>query len=140
MDATTVNTIVGIVGIIVGVIGIIVGIIGWKSLNTANKINNKADNGSTIVQAEIINQGISENTVRLITKDMTKEEMCRLIVRLIPISTDNENCVGNRLRKGDVTADQFEEILENIPTIYYGKIKPPGFPKMKTGDVYYEIE
>lgn len=142
MDATTLNTIVGIIGIVVGVIGIIVGMIGWGSLSEAKKIRNtaNADNGSTIMQAEVINQGISEDTVRLITKDMTKEQMCRLIIRLVPIHTDDENCVGNRLRQGNVTADQFEEILNSIPTTYYGKNKPPGFPYLKSGDIYCEID
>ena len=135
MDATALNTIVGIIGIIVGVIG-------WQNLNEAKRIRNTAKAGdcSTIIQAEVVNQGVSEDTVRLIASDMTKEELCQLVIRLIPIYTDDENCVGNRLRRGDVTADQFDEIIENIPTIYYGKTKPPGFPNMKDGDIYCEIE
>ena len=126
----------------VGIIGIIVGVIGWKSLSTAMKITNtiKASNGATVYQAKTINQGISEDTVRLIAKDMTKEEMCQLIIRLIPIHTDDDNCVGNRLRNGTVTADDFHKILDEIPTIYYGKTPPPEFPNMKDGNIWFDIE
>lgn len=127
---------------IVGIIGIIVGVIGWRSLSEAKKIKNtvKAGNSSTIIQAEVVNQGVSEDTVRLIARDMTKEELCQIVIRLIPINTDDENCVGNRLRQGKVTADQFNEIIDSLPTTYYGKAKPPGFPNMKNGDIYYEID
>lgn len=67
MDATMLNTIIGVVGIIVGAIGIIVGIIGWKSLSTVTKVKNKAnaDNGATIQQASTmtINNGLSSREV-----------------------------------------------------------------------------
>ena len=126
----------------VGIIGIVVGVIGWKSLSAATKIRNsaKADNGSTVYQAQTIHQGISEETVRLIAKNLTKEELCQIVVRLIPIHTDNDECVGNKLRRGDVTADDFEKILSEIPTIYYGKKAPPDFPKMKDGDMYFQTD
>lgn len=132
---TWINTCVGVIGIIVGIIGLI-------SLHEAKIIKNtiKSSDGAMIINTEVYNQGVSEDTVRLIASDMTKEELCQLVIRLIPIYTDDENCVGNRLRRGDVTADQFDEILENIPTTYYGKTKPPGFPYMKDGDIYCEIE
>lgn len=39
MDATTLNTMVGIIGIIVGIIGIVTGIIGGVSLYKANNIS-----------------------------------------------------------------------------------------------------
>ena len=142
MDATTVNTIVGIIGIIVGIIGAGIGIIGWNSLKTATEINNRAraGKGSTINQGNTYNYGISEETVRLIAKNMTKEEMCQLIIRLVPIHTDNENCIGNRLRKGLVTADDFDKILDEIPTTYYGNNPPPGFPQLKDGSIWWNIE
>ena len=118
---------------IVGIIGIIVGIIGCKNLSMAIKINNtiKADNGATVYNADTINQGVSENTVRLIAKDLTKEEMCQLIIRLIPINTDNEDCIGNMLRKGTITSEIFDRIIDEIPTIYYGKKSPPNSPPCK---------
>ena len=96
---------------IVGIIGIIVGIIGWKSLSAASKNNAKAGNGSTINQGIIYNSGIGEETVRLLTKDMTKEEMCNLIVRLIPIDTDDDDCIALKLRNDEITADDFEKVL-----------------------------
>ena len=58
MDSATIWTVINTV---VGIIGIIVGVIGWKSLSTAKRIKNKAeaDNGSTILQAETIYNGLS---------------------------------------------------------------------------------
>lgn len=136
MDATTLNTIVGIVGIIVGIIGAVIGVIGWQSLAAATEINNKAKagKGSTINQGNTYNYGVSEDTVRLITKDMTKEEMCRLIVRLIPVDTDDDNCIANRLAQGKIKADDFEKVLDELPTIYYGKKQPPTHKK---GNIWY---
>lgn len=105
---------------IVGIIGIAVGIIGWNSLKAATEINNKAKagKGSTINQGNTYNYGVSEETVRLITKDMTKEEMCRLIVKLIPVDTDDDNCIAKKLALGNVKADDFDSVLEELPTIY----------------------
>ncbi|MBP3651504.1 MAG: hypothetical protein J6J78_00350 [Clostridia bacterium] len=127
----------------VGIIGIVVGIIGAKNISYAKKIINKnkikADHGSTVYNAETINQGIGDRTARLIAKDMTHEEMCKLIIRLIPVNTDDENCAANRLRRGTVTADQFNELLEEIPTHYYGSKKPPKFPNMKDGSTWHQI-
>ena len=141
MDATTINTIVGIVGIVVGIIGAIIGIIGWKSLSEATKIKNsaKADNGATVYQAQTINNGVSDDTVRLISKDITKEQLCRLVTRLIPVNTDDENCIANRMRRDAVSAEKFEEILEEIPEVYYGKTEPPDFPSIKDGAIWYRI-
>ena len=143
MDSTTLNTIVGIIGIVVGIIGAVVGIIGWNGLQAATEINNKAKagKGATINQGNTYNYGgVSEETIRLITKDMTKEEMCQLIIRLIPVNTDNENCIANQLRKGTLTAEDFDKIIEEIPTMYYGKTPPPGFPKLKNGSMWVSTE
>lgn len=134
--------VITIVNTVVGIIGIIVGVIGWKSLNAAIKIKNsaKAENGSTINQGNTYNNyGISEDTVRLIAKNMTKEEMCQLIIRLIPINTDDEHCIGNRLRTGDIASYNFEKILDAIPTTYYGKTTPSGFSTLKDGDIWHKI-
>lgn len=76
MDPTTLNTLVGIIGIVSTIIGIIVGIIGEKSLYEATKINNKAkaDNGATVQQAHSIYNGLSAPDVIDITKrTITKE-------------------------------------------------------------------
>ena len=90
--------------------------------------------------ADTINQGVSENTVRLIAKDLTKEEMCQLIIRLIPINTDNEDCIGNMLRKGTITSEIFDRIIDEIPTIYYGKKSPPNFPHLKDGSIWLNTD
>ena len=137
MDPTTLNTIVGIIGSVVGIIGTVVGIIGWNSLKAATEINNKAKagKGSTINQGNTYNNyGVSEKTVRLITKDMAKEEMCRLIVKLIPVDTDDDNCIANQLASGNVKADDFETVLAELPTIYYGEKEPPTHRK---GNIWY---
>lgn len=139
---TWLNTGVGIIGIIATVIGIIVGVVGWNSLKAATEINNKAKagKGSTINQGNTYNYGVSEETVRLIAKELTQEEMCEMIIRLIPINTDDENCIGNRLRNNKVTAEDFHKILDEIPTTYYGNTPPPGFPMLKDGHVWYQID
>lgn len=141
MDATTLNTLVGIVGIVVGIIGAVIGVIGWRSLQAA-ETNNRAtaSNGSTINQGNTYHYGVSEETVRLIAKNMTLEQMCQLVIRLIPIFTDDENCIGNRLRNGTITADDFDNIIDEIPTTYYGKTPPPDFYQQKSGSVWWNID
>lgn len=76
MDPTTLNTLVGIIGIISTVVGIIVGIIGGASLHQATKINNraKADNGATVQQAQSIYNGLSAPDVIGITERKITEK------------------------------------------------------------------
>ena len=76
MDPTTLNTLVGIIGIVSTIIGIIVGIIGGKSLYEATKINNKAkaDNGATVQQAQSIYNGLSAPDVIDITERTVTEK------------------------------------------------------------------
>lgn len=76
MDPTTLNTLVGIIGIVSTIIGIIVGIIGEKSLYEATKINNKAkaDNGATVQQAQSIYNGLSAPDVIDITERTVTEK------------------------------------------------------------------
>lgn len=76
MDPTTLNTLVGIVGIISTVISIIVGIIGGASLYQATKISNKAkaDNGATVQQAHSIYYGLSAPDVIDITERKIAEK------------------------------------------------------------------
>ena len=101
MDATTLNTIVGIVGIIVGVIGIVVGVIGWKSLETVKNINNiKTGKQSTVNQA--IYNGMTYTDVKQIVTDEIK-----------PFSSAIRNI------------DELQNILEKnngyrIPVMWYG--------------------
>ena len=135
--STTINTVVGIMGIIVGIIGIIVGIVGAQSLSAAQKIKNsiRADGGSVVTQTQIYQQGVSEDTIRLIAKDMTKEQMCRLLIHLIPINTDDPDCLGSQLRRGNISTDQFEELISALPNTYYGQKAPP-IPSKK-GDIWY---
>ena len=138
MNPTTLNTVVGIVGAIVGIIGIIAGIIGMASVTTAIKIKNsvQVDNDVTVFQTQTINHGVSDDTVRLIAQKMTKEEMCRLLIRLIPINTDDDNCVGNRLRNGTLSVEDIDKILDEIPTLYVGETLPPDASTVKDGSIW----
>ena len=71
MDATTLNTIVGVIGIIVGIIGAIVGVIGWKSLETVKNINKiKVGKQSTVNQA--IYNGMTYTDVKQLVTDEIK--------------------------------------------------------------------
>lgn len=90
MDATTINTIVGIVGIICSMVGIVVGIIGWKSLTTTTKIYNKAqaNNGSTVQQAQSIYNGLSAPDVVEITDKKIDEKTKLLQDRFSQIKTE----------------------------------------------------
>lgn len=75
MDATSVNTIVGIIGSIVGVIGIVVGIIGLRCINAAQEIRNtvKTGKGSTVTQT--IQNGASISEVIEAVSNVTDQKM-----------------------------------------------------------------
>lgn len=81
IDSTTLNTIVGIIGIISTLVGIIVGIIGGKSLSTAIEIKNnvKAD---TVQQAQVINNGLDNYAVIKLSQDTTREELEKIVQEL----------------------------------------------------------
>ena len=81
MDATTLNTLVGIVGTIVGVIGIIVGLIGLKSVNAAIKIKNSIK-VNAVQQAKIIHNGLDDYAVIRLSRQTTQEELERIIENL----------------------------------------------------------
>ena len=111
MDATTLNTIVGIIGIIVGFIGIIVGIIGGKSLSTAIKIKNtvKADNGSTLYNNSptiITNNGLSSLDTIELAKQTTIKEISKFV--------EPEDFV-----KLDITTYSMVPVLDKKPPFVY---------------------
>ena len=138
MDATMLNTIVGVVGIIVGIIGAIIGIIGWKSLATATKISNraKANNGSTVQQAQIIHNGLDDYAVIRLSKETTQEELQRLVASLQLVTEKEIKELGNEIT--DVTKDmrKLNETVNSMPRIHIGK-EPP--QNMKNGDIWFDI-
>lgn len=117
MDTTTLNTVVGIIGIIVGLIGVIVGVIGWKSLTTATKIKNNArtGNGSTVQQANSIHNGLDSYTVIKLSKETAQQE----------------------LEKTSITREELEKILDEQPKILCGTTLPD---HMRDGDIFFIIE
>ncbi len=138
MDATTLNTIVGIVGIVVGIIGAIIGIIGWKSLATATKISNKAkaDNGSTVQQAQIIHNGLDDYAVIRLSRETTQEELQRMVEALQLVTEKDIKELGNEIT--DVTEDirKLNETVNSMPRIHVGK-EPP--QNSKNGDIWFDI-
>lgn len=138
MDATMLNTIVGVVGIIVGIIGAIIGIIGWKSLATATKISNraKANNGSTVQQAQIIHNGLDDYAVIRLSKETTQEELQRLVASLQLVTEKEIKELGNEIT--DVTKDirKLNETVNSMPRIHIGK-EPP--QNVKNGDIWFDI-
>lgn len=81
----------------VGIIGIIVGIVGWKSLSAATRIKNtvKAEN---VQQAQIIHNGLDDYAVIRLTKEMTQEELERILkdLQLARVKVE-KNETGNTL-------------------------------------------
>lgn len=79
MDATTLNSIIGIIGIISTVIGIGVGVIGWRCISAANNYNAKANNGASIYQGSsvTINNGLSSKEVSELAKHTAEETVKR---------------------------------------------------------------
>lgn len=97
IDPTTLNTVVGIIGAIVGVIGIICTILGISSVTTAIKIKNqiKADSGSTVYQAQtiqqtIINESTNKEEMRSMFKDEIRSMIKEEIQRGTPLSPDDD--------------------------------------------------
>lgn len=91
MDATFINTFVGIISIIVGLIGIFVGIIGWNSLQTVKSINKiKVGKQSTVMQE--IHNGISySDVINIVDSKMdTYANSIRSIDELQVILEENE--------------------------------------------------
>ena len=136
MDATTLNTIVGIIGIVVGVIGAIVGVIGWNSITTANNIKNraKADNGATIQQAQTIHNGMDSYAVIRLSKDTTQEELARLVKEIhLVTKNDLENVVSDRVTPTQQRVEDLEQRVDAMPRIFTGD-KEPENPR--EGDIW----
>lgn len=137
MDWTTwVNTIVSIIGIVVGIVGIVVGIIGWKSLSTATKIKTtaKADNNSTIQQAQIINNGIDSYAVIRLSRETTQEELQKLIDRLKLITREEmDDIVSQKMEPAEQKIDALQEKVQKIPRIHISKDKPT---ELRDGDIW----
>lgn len=124
MDATTLNTVVGIVGIIVGSIGIFVGLIGWKSLNAATKIINKADNGASIQNAQIINNGLDSYAVIKLSRETTQDELQKIVEKITPISKAEINEI-------------VDEKIDRLPKVHVGNDYPKDF---RNGDFWIQVE
>jgi hypothetical protein len=114
------------VGIIVGVIGILVGIIGWKSLSTANQINNQASNisGSTIQQAQTItvNNGLDTYAIIKLSKETTQQELIDVVTRI---------------NEAESELSSIKHHVEKMPRIYVGKDEPK---EPKKGDLWLPTE
>ena len=126
---------------IVGVIGIVVGIIGWKSLTTAAKINNKAkaDNGASIQQAQVINNGLDSYAVIRLSKETTQEEVTKLIEKVQPLTeTDVERLVEEKTKQ---TAEKVAKIQRELDGqikhhIVRDGVKPDD---MQEGHIYWTV-
>ena len=120
MDATTLNTIVGIIGSVVGIVGIVVGVIGWKSLSAATKIKKsaKADNGSAIQQAQVIHNGLDDYAVIRLSRETTQEELQKVIVALRPMTPQEiEEVLSEKIKPMTSEVDKLKEEVSSIPRI-----------------------
>lgn len=130
---TWVNTLVGIVGIVVG-------IIGWKSLSVATKIKNsaRADNNSTIQQAQIINNGIDSYAVIRLSRETTQEELQKLIDRLKLITKEEmDDIVSQKMEPAEQKIDTLQETVQKMPRIHISNEEPT---ELRDGDIWAKIE
>ena len=139
MDATTINTIVGIIGIVVGIIGAIIGIIGWKSLSTATKISNKAkaDNGATVQQAQIIHNGLDDYAVIRLSKETTQEELQRMVDSLQLVTGKDIKALGNELSDVSKNVNKLNLTVDSMPRIHLCEEIPK---ELKEGDIYFKLK
>lgn len=116
-----INMVIGVSGVVVGIIGIIV---GGKALSKTNKIKAKDIIGSSIHQAEnitVVNQGTDTYAIMKIAKDITQEELTKVVMRMTEIDQ----------KITDIKAEQ-----DNMPRIHVGK-EPP--PENREGDLWFQI-
>lgn len=139
MDATTLNTIVGIIGAVVGIAGIVVGVIGWKSLSAATKIKNsaKADNGATIQQAQVIHNGLDDYAVIRLSRETTQEELQKVIAELRPAIWEELDDVSEKVRINAENVNQLNARIEKMPAIHIGAEEPK---ESKNGDIWFKID
>lgn len=80
MDPTTVNTVVGIIGIISTAIGIIIGIIGGKNYVLAKQIKNELiAERAMIQQAQIIQNGLTAEDIIKVLKNSNEDEWNKIV-------------------------------------------------------------
>ena len=140
MNPTTLNTIVGIIGIVSTIIGIIVGIVGGKSLYEATKINNKAkaDNGATVQQAQIINNGLDSYAVIRLSRETTQAELQKVIDELKPLTWEEiDDVVSEKITPTFQRLNDLQETVQKIPQIHVSKETPE---EAKDGDIWLKIE
>lgn len=114
MDPTTLNTIVGIVGVIVSVIGIVVGIIGLYNVTTAIKIKNSIK-ANTVQQAQIIHNGLDDYAVIRISRETTQEELKKSIEMVLNIQKLNDENLNNRIDNAEEKLRNLKAEVEEIP-------------------------
>jgi hypothetical protein len=137
MDATTLNTIVGIVGIIVGIIGAVVGIVGWNSLSTAMEMKNraKADNGASVQQAQTIHNGIDSYAVIRLSRDTTQQELARLVKEIqLATKSDIRETISSEVEPAIKRLTSMEQKMEALPRVHIGTVEPED---MQDGDIWF---
>ena len=116
MDPTSLNTIVGIVGIVVGIIGVVTGSIGIYSLKTVNKMKNKMTAKKTngnVQQAGIINNnGASYQDIEYVADKNSSEKIRKLtkVADIEKLVNEDPRYVIPLLWRG--TEKEYEELLK----------------------------
>lgn len=115
MDATIINTVVGIIGTVFCIIGIIVGIIGLKNVNLAIKIKNSI-NADVVQQAQIIHNGLDDYAVIRLSRDTSKEELEKVIGSLKPaIWEEIDDIVTEKVKTTDHELQKLKTEIDSIP-------------------------
>ena len=115
MDPTSLNTLVGIIGIIVGIIGIVTGSIGIYSLKTVKKMKNKMSAKNTngnVQQAGVINNGASYQDMEYMA-DKKSSEVVRKFTKVSEIEKlveEDPRYIIPLLWRG--TEKEYEELIK----------------------------
>ncbi len=115
-----------VISIALGAIGVIVGVIGCMCLSKANKLSAKEIKDSTVQQAETIttiNYGADTYAVIKIAKDVTKEEMEKIVSQVSKTQSD---------------ISDIRQKVEEMPKIHVGTGDPPA--ELKDGDIYFQYK
>ena len=115
MDPTSLNTIVGIVGIVVGIIGIVTGSIGIYSLKTVNKMKNKMTAKNTngnVQQAGIINNGARFQDIEYVADKNSSEKIRKLtkVADIEKLVNEDSRYIIPLLWRG--TEKEYEELIK----------------------------